>query len=117
MRKYIVKYFALDYFYNIFGIKLNGPRAGAIILPLFILTGLTSCFLTPDWPNPSFILWFLYLLDVISLFFGFVYFHIKPVKWEELDENQKYQYGFHGEELTGDQFKEWLKIYTKYNTI
>jgi len=115
MRKYIVKYFALDYFYNIFGWKLNGPRAGAIILPLFILTGLASCFLTPDWPDPSFILWILYLLDVIALFLGFVYFQIKPIHWEELDESQKFQYGFSGKELTKEQRAEWLEIYNKYN--
>lgn len=115
MRKLIVKYFALDYNYNFFGNKMNGPRAGAVILPLFILTGLTSCFLTPDWPDPSFILWILYLLDVIALFLGFIYFHIKPIRWEELDESQKFQYGFSGKELTKEQRAEWLEIYTKYN--
>ena len=117
MRKLIVKYFALDYFYNIFGWKLNGPRAGSIILPLFILTGLSLIFFTPDYPNPSFITWVLYLLDIIALFFGFVYFHFKPVKWEELDENQKFQYGFSGKELTPEQYKEWKLIYNKYNKI
>ena len=54
----------------------------------------------------------MYLLTATSLFFGFVYFQIKPAKWEELDEFQKFQYGsFKSESLTEEQYKEWVKIY------
>jgi hypothetical protein len=58
----------------------------------------------------------MYLLTATSLFFGFVYFRFFPVKWEELDEFQKLQYGmFPYANLTEEQRKEWSKIYKKYN--
>jgi len=118
MRKLIVKNFALDYFGNLFGWKFNAPRASRIIFPLFVITGILIAFFTPNWPTPTFILSILYLLDVIALFFGFVYFRINPIKWDELDEEQKLQYGLfeNGSKLTKEQEKEWLKIYKKYNS-
>jgi hypothetical protein len=52
----------------------------------------------------------------LVLFFGFVYFRFFPVKWEELDEFQKLQYGsFNNHKLTTDQLAEWTKIFEKYN--
>lgn len=115
MRHLIVKFFALDYLYNIFGWRLNGARAGTIILPLFCITGILLAFFTPDYPTPTPLLWFVYWLDALVLFFGFVYFRFYPVKWEELDNSQKLQLGAKGN-LTDEQEKEWAKIlffYTK----
>jgi hypothetical protein len=114
MRKLIVKHFALDYFITIFGKKFNAPRASRVIFPLFLLTGFTLIFFTPDYPEPSPILWTFYILDLTALFFGFVYFRIWPVKWEELDESQKFQMGTFSK-LTESQSKEWTRIYNKLN--
>lgn len=114
MRKFLVKHFVLDYFINIFGWKTNAVRASRIIFPLFVITGIVVAFFTPDWPTPTSLLWFLYLLDVIAIFFGFVYFRLKPAKWEELDENQKLQAG-NFMKLTPEQYLEWTKIVKKYS--
>ncbi len=114
MRKFLVRNFVLDYTFNFFGVRYNAPRASRIIFPLFLITGLFVA-MNPDWPTPTPLIWFLYFLVFTSLFFGFVYFKIFPVKWEELDEFQKYQYGiFKGNELTTTQFNEWVKITKKY---
>lgn len=116
MRKLIVRLFALDYMYNIFGLRLNAPRAGTIIFPLFVITGILLAFFTPDYPTPTNLLWFVYVLDVLAVFFGFVYFRFYPIKWEELDNSQKLQRGSRGN-LTDAQEKEWLELYKFYNKL
>jgi hypothetical protein len=114
MRKWLVKNFVLDYTFKIFGKLYNAPRASRIIYPIFVITGLLVS-TNPDWPTPTPLIWFMYFLCATALFFGFVYFKIKPAKWDELDEFQKYQYGFFsGANLTSEQFKEWLIIKKKY---
>jgi hypothetical protein len=114
MRKWLVKNFVLDYQHKLFGKMWNAPRASRIIFPLFVITG----FLTArnlDWPEPTPLIWFMYLLCAISLYFGFVHFQIFPVKWEELDEFQKYQYGFLKQDtMTSEQYIEWLEIIKKF---
>lgn len=109
MRKFLVKHFVLDYSISLFGRKYHAVRASRIIAPLFMITGILVSFFTPDWPTPTLMLWFLYLLDLIALFFGFVYFRIKPAKWEELDKNQKKQAG-HFLTLTPEQMEEWNNL-------
>lgn len=115
MRKLIVKNFALDYMFNFFGTTYNAPRASRIIFPLFFITGLLNAF-NEDWPNPTFLIWVIYLLDAIAVFFGFIYFHIYPVRWEELDNFQKFQFGlFKFDDLTKAQRNEFYKIEKEYN--
>ena len=115
MRKWLVKNFALDYMVSIFGKTYNAPRASRIIYPAFVITGIANL-LNDNWPTPTLFVWFMYLLTATSLFFGFVYFRFFPVKWEELDEFQKFQYGMSPYiNLTKEQYKEWSKIYRKYN--
>jgi hypothetical protein len=115
MRKWLVKNFVLDYMVSIFGKTYNAPRASRIIYPAFVITGIANVF-NDNWPTPTLFVWFMYLLTATSLFFGFVYFRFFPVKWEELDEFQKLQYGmFPYANLTEEQRKEWSKIYKKYN--
>lgn len=121
IRQFIVKHFALDYMsrtFIFFGAYRSAPRASRIIYPLMVITGFISV-TNPDWPNPTFIIWMLYGLLAISLFLGFVYFKFFPVKWEELDNFQKYQYGLlKADELTYKQFAEWHdlldEIMTRY---
>jgi len=115
MRKWLVKNFVLDYMVSIFGKTYNAPRASRIIYPAFVITGIANI-LNDNWPTPTLFVWFMYLLTAASLFFGFVYFRFFPVKWEELDEFQKFQYGsVKNDSLTEEQRKEWIKIYEKYN--
>ena len=127
MRKFLVKNFVLDYRGSWFGWKLkwftipkwefNAPRASRIIYPLMVLSGFLSS-TNPDWPNPYFLLWIIYGITLLSLYFGFLHFHIKgnEVKWEELDDFQKYQFGaFKSEDLTNEQYKEWLLLIDKFH--
>jgi len=112
IRLFIVRQFALNYLIKIFGIGpwRTGLRCTRIIFPLVAITGyfwVTS----PDYPNPTALAIVLFILMCISLFIGFIYFRIWPVKWEELDDFQKYQYGYIKEEkLTPEQYIEWLRI-------
>ena len=115
MRKWLVKNFVLDYMVSIFGKTYNAPRASRIIYPAFVITGIANI-LNDNWPTPTLFVWFMYLLTATSLFFGFVYFRFFPVKWEELDEFQKFQYGhFPYANLTTKQYQEWITIREKYN--
>jgi len=108
LRKWLVRNFVLDYMFTIFGKTFNAPRASRIIFPLFVITGFFVA-TNPDWPTPTLLIWFLYLLCASALFFGFVYFRFFPVKWEELDKFQKFQYGIF-KPLDDDQYEEWLLI-------
>ena len=114
MRKFLVRNFVLDYRVKIFGKCFNAPRASRIIFPLFVITGLANSF-NQNFPTPTPFIWFLYFLVALSLFFGFVYFSIKPVKYSELDRFQKLQYGFiKFEELTPSEMSEWQIIRNRY---
>lgn len=113
IRKLLVKLFVLDYTFEIGGTRLSGSRAGAAILPLFILSGILGVS-NPDYPNPYPFLWFCYGITLLALFFGFVYFRIKPAQWEELDDQQKIQAGYFLK-LNLQQHVEWINLRNKYN--
>lgn len=103
-RKLIVKYFALNYI----GKKFTGLRAGVIILPLFIINGLVTAFY-------DFNLLVFFPL-AIALYFGFVYFIGNPIKWNELDKSQKFQYGsWEYSEMSLEEQMEWNQIYNELN--
>lgn len=108
MRKFLIKHFVLDYWFTLLGRRYNAPRASRIIFPLFVITGLVHTL------EPSILSWCLIGLTVVSLYLGFVHFTLpwNKVKWEELDDIQKYQYGY-AKRLTNEQFKEWLIIVKK----
>ena len=114
MRKFLVRNFVLDYQIKLFGKLYNAPRASRIIFPIFVITGLANCF-NDDYPTPTPFIWFLYFLVALSLFFGFVYFRLCPVKFNELDDFQKLQYGSAPfAKLTKEERKEWEKIIKEY---
>jgi hypothetical protein len=114
MRKFLVRNFVLDYRIKLFGKCYNAPRASRIIFPLFVITGLANG-LNDNFPTPTILIWFLYALTSLALFFGFVYFSIKPVKFSELDNYQKLLYGVvASERLTKAEIKEWEKIKKEY---
>jgi hypothetical protein len=114
MRKFLVRNFVLDYRVKLFGKYYNSPRASRIIFPLFVITGIANI-LNDDFPTPTPLIWFLYFLVALALFFGFVYFRFRPVKFNELDDFQKLQYGYAPfVNLTNEERKEWLKLVRKY---
>jgi hypothetical protein len=115
MRKFLVKHFVLDYFFTVLGKRYNAPRASRVIYPLMLLCGWFTA-TNYDFPTPNIGLWILYILLVLSLFFGFVYFRIYPAKWDELDNLQKLQYGFFMKhKMTVGQLKEWKIIRDENN--
>lgn len=114
MRKFLVKNFVLDYRIKLFGKYYNAPRGSRIIYPLFVMTGIANI-LNDDFPTPTLLIWLLYILVALSLFFGFVYFRFRPVKFDELDDFQKYQYGYAPfVNLTPKEKKEWQKLVMMY---
>jgi len=114
MRKFLIKNFVLDYRVKLFGKNYNAPRASRIIFPVFVATGVANCF-NDNYPTPTALIWFLYGLTALVLFFGFVYFRFRPVKFNELDNFQKAQYGFiANDKLSKEEFKEWIKIRKNY---
>lgn len=70
----------------------------------------------PNYPIPNLFLGIMYFLCALSLFFGFVYFKIKPAQWKELDETQKIQYGYFLKNmLTDKEYIEWVILIEKSN--
>jgi hypothetical protein len=102
MRKFLVKYFVGDYFARLFGSTFNWVRAANIIFPLGCANGI-------------------YLVKTESYSFesipGIILL-VKPVKWDELDDCQKWQLGTgvkrgilkSKELLQKDKLREWAKL-------
>lgn len=93
MRKFIVKNFALDYMYKIWGMKsdkfIGFTRASVFLYPSFVVVGMF--FLTTDEIELPQILALIFL--ALMIFVGFVYLRIKPVKLHELEDlEQVHQY-------------------------
>lgn len=91
MRKQIIEFFALDYKVFIFGRLVSWTRSANIIFPLMLLSG----GLTID-ENP--LRFIAYGLLVMALFFGFIYFRIKPLQesdYDYFDEVQRFMWDFH----------------------
>ena len=89
MRKLIFRLFALNYSFRLFGKDFNQLRASTVIFPLFILEMIAF------WYNIDILKILIAIPLIISIFFGFVYFEIKPIKSNELfllDKSQLNQY-------------------------
>lgn len=96
LRKFIVKNFAFGYTIRIGELNISSLRCTRIMLPTFIITTLVIKEITPT--TYDFYDYFLMLLSLIEIWigfscFGFDYFSLFPVKWNELDDEQKIQYG------------------------
>ena len=92
MREFIVKNFALDYIYKVFGITYSYTRGVVFIYPMFVLCGLFIA-LDDDWPVIDMLDATLLFFLAVSVFFGFFHFRMSPVKLEELkDWEQVYVY-------------------------
>lgn len=93
MRRFIIKNFALDYMYKIWGMKsdkfIGFTRASVFMYPSFVVVGMF--FLTTDEIELPQTLALIFLAFMI--FVGFVYLRIKPVKLHELEDlEQVHQY-------------------------
>lgn len=103
LRKFWIKYFVLNYLK-----PFTFLRAAAITFPLVVLNGL---WVAVDEFNP-----YLFFPLLITFYFGFVYFKGLPVEFKELDESQKFQFGFFPRaNLTTEEWKEWQAIVDKFN--
>lgn len=106
MRKFLIKYFALDYHVMIFGQRLTWTRSANILFPLFVLCGWLSIF-------EQQLLYYVLPIVIIAVFFGFVYFRISPIKNEEVymfDDVQKYSFSkFHNRNDVPEAFNSlWV---------
>jgi hypothetical protein len=119
MRKIIVRLCALSYFFRI------GKRTLAFlrISPLIVLTMLSFIILQLCDSGPQDMDWwdwiptslFLVLIWIGFSWFGLGYFQLWPVKWEELDDMQKYQYYQHEHlEQYYHEYQEILKRHPKW---
>lgn len=78
MRKLIFRLFALNYSFRLFGKDFSQLRASTVIFPLFILEMIAF------WYNIDILKILIAIPLITSIFFGFVYFEIKPIKSNEL---------------------------------
>lgn len=95
MRKQIIKFFSLDYKVFIFGRLVSFTRSANVIFPFFLLLPLIPPFGEEIAP----LLWGGVGVGLaLALFFGFVYFRIKPLKqadYDYFDEVQRFSWDFH----------------------
>lgn len=119
MRKLIVKNFALSYSYKFLNKEYSSLRASRIIFPLFLLMGTVKvCDYSNGIENMSVLFTVSLALTVVSLYLGFFYFNSYPVKWGELDDDQKWQYGIFVKSLQTKNsyfvdWEEWERLDTK----
>lgn len=94
MRNIIVKYLALSYRVVLFKKWGAQPRAASIIFPTFLtfahFTLNDGTYLGSD---SSLYTWVFFALTVLVIGITFFYFRFRPVKWEELDIEQKWFFG------------------------
>ncbi|MFJ1328156.1 hypothetical protein [Capnocytophaga canimorsus] len=89
-RKHIIKFFALDYKVFIFGRLVSFTRSANVIFPLVVLCGMLNL---SDSGTAYRLLPIAYCLLAIALFFGFVYFRLKPLTqadYDYFDQVQKF---------------------------
>lgn len=102
MKKIIIKHFAFDYYTKAFGYAVNFKRPATIIFPLMVLNGI---FVAKYGFGYHQIIPMIPL--IIALYFGFLHFYFFPLKWEELDKEQLFQ--FH--RLISEEEKNMPSIY------
>jgi hypothetical protein len=114
IRKFIVREFALGVFVKIFGIKIRMLRAPRIIFPTFISLMICEANYLPYYVVTFFLILFMLEAWIGFSWFGVGYFDIWPVKWDELDEYQKYYFGLEKwYMMTIQERNEWDDIVSK----
>lgn len=110
MRKFIIKHFLLT--------KRKDVALGVSNILLITIAGLLLTY-----TGSSIFTATAFAAMLTLLFFTFVYFRIFPVKWEELNDEQKWNYGWaiqNGKSskisaLTKEQQEEWDILNARYN--
>ncbi len=96
IRKILVKHFAFGTWFKIFGTQFRMLRAPRILFPAFAIVGSVIVF-DKNYPTLQWydILLLFILLILVWIGFGFFkwsYFKLYPVKYEELDMEQEYDW-------------------------
>jgi hypothetical protein len=118
MRKFIIKYYSGHYTCNIFKIKITALKCTRIMFPYFVIMGIISCIPPTDilnWYDILLLIGFIFQVWLTFPLFGIGYFELYPTKWEEMDDYNKFLFGFHfPERLNIEQKKYYKKLFTKY---
>lgn len=111
MRKLIVKFTALNYIVKIFGANIQFPRISTIIVPLMWVLGVYMAKTETFFYNSA-IGYVLFSLLLVAFFIGFIYYRFFPVKWHELTNSQKWQYGSIAY-MSDKELHQWMKLNIK----
>lgn len=121
MRNLIIKFYFGIYRFNAFGKKNLTIERSAVMNFITMIIMAITLFAIQD---PTFRTWVLMSLFALLVFCTFVYFRLVPVKWDELDEIQKWYYGCYYVYFVQDRWpwpgdfisnlKEWEKLDKKY---
>ncbi len=122
MRNLIVKYLALSYRVKVFGKKFAFVRAANVIVPVMLLL-FWAILNNESYPVPDLFTWVMLAITAVVCGVNLVYLRFFPVKWEELDKEQKWYYGSGvrmgklPHSLTDTQMKEYQRIdnYERYD--
>lgn len=110
MRKLLVKLFIGDTMVILFGKAFNYARPANVVVPAILL--MAFLLMDGDYPHISGNDFIGIGLVVLTMFFSLLYFRLKPPSWEEMDLDQKWQYGTHVGvvSLTPVQEKLWTAL-------
>ncbi len=92
MRKLIVKYLALSYRVRLFGKEFAFVRAANVVVPMLLLLGY-ALINSESYPTPDLFTWVMLGVTLVLWSVIIVYLKAKPVKWNELDREQKWFWG------------------------
>ena len=107
MRKLLVKLFVGDTMVILFGKAFNYARPANVVVPSILL--MAYLLMDADYPTISGNDFIGIGLVLLVMFFSLIYFRINPPKWEEMDDDQKWQYGKHKKVviLSYNQNRQW----------
>ncbi len=106
MRNWLIRNFVLGTWVKAFGKTFHTLRAPRVLFPLIVVIGLI---IGTDPAYPAIQWWDIVLLVILAVmmdfgfsFFPFSYFNLKPVKYDELDEEQQldWLHAHHSGQLT-----------------
>lgn len=109
MRKQVIKFFALDYKVFMFGRVVSWTRSANVIFPLVVLCGVLTI---SDSALAYGLLPIALIALLLAVFFGFIYFDLKPLTesdYDYFDDVQRAMWDNHNKNIQ--------KPIEKYNSI
>lgn len=107
----MVKFFALSVF--IFGAAID--RTALVLFPSYLIGGFlisSNGMGIYEWWEWAILAYWFIITIIPTVILGVFW----PASWDELDEQQKVQYGIlNTRELTAEQYKEWSRLLGKYS--